>query len=45
MDLKEVGYDYMNWIHPAQDLNHCRALVNTIKKTGKAIPVTGREGL
>jgi hypothetical protein len=30
MDLREIGWDYMDWIDLVQDRDQCRALVNTI---------------
>jgi hypothetical protein len=30
MDLGEMGFDYMDWIHLAQDTDGWRALVNTV---------------
>jgi hypothetical protein len=30
MDLREIGWDGMDWIHLAQDRVHWRALVNTV---------------
>jgi hypothetical protein len=30
MDLREVGWDDVNWIGPAQDRNRLRALVNSV---------------
>jgi hypothetical protein len=30
MDRNEIGYDYMNWINPAQDLKQWRAVMNTV---------------
>jgi hypothetical protein len=30
MDLKEMGFWSVDWIHTAQDLDQWRALVNTI---------------
>jgi hypothetical protein len=30
MDLREVGWDGMDWIHLAQDRDQWRALVNTV---------------
>jgi hypothetical protein len=30
MDLKEIGWDGMDWIDLAQDRNQWRALVNTV---------------
>jgi hypothetical protein len=30
MDLREIGWDGMNWIDLAQDRNQWRALVNTV---------------
>jgi hypothetical protein len=29
MDLREIGYDGMDWFVPAQDRDQWRALVNT----------------
>jgi hypothetical protein len=30
MDLREVGWDGMDWIDTAQDRDHWKALVNTL---------------
>jgi hypothetical protein len=30
MDLREIGWDDVDWIDLAQDRNQCRALVNTV---------------
>jgi hypothetical protein len=30
MDLREIGWNCMNWIDLAQDSDSCRALVNTV---------------
>jgi hypothetical protein len=30
MDLREIGWDGMNWIELAQDSDQWRALVNTV---------------
>jgi hypothetical protein len=30
MDLREIGWDGMNWIDVAQDRDQWRALVNTV---------------
>jgi hypothetical protein len=30
MDLREIGWDDMDWIHVAQDRDQWRALVNTV---------------
>jgi hypothetical protein len=30
MDLREIGWDGMDWIYLAQDRNQWRALVNTV---------------
>jgi hypothetical protein len=30
MDLREIGWDSMDWIDLAQDRDQCRALVNEI---------------
>jgi hypothetical protein len=32
MDLKEIGWDNMDWINLAQDRDRWRALVNTVMK-------------
>jgi hypothetical protein len=32
MDLREIGWDDMDWIDLVQDRNQCRALVNTVMK-------------
>jgi hypothetical protein len=32
MDLREIGWDYMDWIDVAQDRDQWRAPVNTIMK-------------
>jgi hypothetical protein len=32
MDLREIGWDGMNWIDLAQDRDQWRALVNTVMK-------------
>jgi hypothetical protein len=29
MDLKEIGYEVVDWIHLAQDIGQWRALTNT----------------
>jgi hypothetical protein len=31
VDLREIGWDGMDWIDLAQDRDHWRALVNTVK--------------
>jgi hypothetical protein len=31
MDLREIGWDDMDWIHLAQDRNQWRVLVNTVR--------------
>jgi hypothetical protein len=31
MDLREMGWDDMDWIHVAQDRDQWRDLVNTVK--------------
>jgi hypothetical protein len=36
MDLKEIGWDFVDWIHVAQDSDEWRALLSTI--TGLGIP-------
>jgi hypothetical protein len=30
MDHREIGWDDMDWIDPAQNMDHWRALVNTV---------------
>jgi hypothetical protein len=30
MDLREIGWDGMDWINQVQDMDHGRALVNTV---------------
>jgi hypothetical protein len=30
MDLREIGWDGVDWIDTAQDRNQCRDLVNTV---------------
>jgi hypothetical protein len=30
MDLREIGWDVMDWIDLAQDMDHWKALVNTV---------------
>jgi hypothetical protein len=30
IDLREIGWDGMNWIDPVQDRDQWRALVNTV---------------
>jgi hypothetical protein len=32
MDFREVGLGGMDWIHLAQDMDQCKALVNTSMK-------------
>jgi hypothetical protein len=32
MDLREIGWDGVDWIHMAQDRDQWRALVNTVLK-------------
>jgi hypothetical protein len=32
IDLKEIGWDDMDWIDLAQDMDQWRALVNTVMK-------------
>jgi hypothetical protein len=34
MDLRETGWDGIDWIHLAQDRGRCRALVNTVMNLG-----------
>jgi hypothetical protein len=30
MDLRETGWEGMDWIHLAEDTNHWQAFVNTV---------------
>jgi hypothetical protein len=30
IDLGEIGWECVNWMHLAQDMDHWRALVNTV---------------
>jgi hypothetical protein len=30
IDLREIGWDVMDWIDPVQDRDHWRAFVNTV---------------
>jgi hypothetical protein len=30
MDLREIGFGYVDWIHWAKDRDRCWALVNTV---------------
>jgi hypothetical protein len=32
MDLKEVGWEGMEWIHLAQSRDECHVFVNTVKR-------------
>jgi hypothetical protein len=32
IDFREIGWDGMDWIELAQDMDHWRALVNTVMK-------------
>jgi hypothetical protein len=32
MDLREIEWDGMDWVHVAKDEDHWRALVNTVMK-------------
>jgi hypothetical protein len=32
MGLREIGWDNTDWIHLPQDMNECRAVVNTVMK-------------
>jgi hypothetical protein len=34
MDLREIGWDYMDWIDLAQDRDHWQVLVNTVMNLG-----------
>jgi hypothetical protein len=36
MDLREIGWDGVDWIDMAQDRDHWRALVSTVMKFGKS---------
>jgi hypothetical protein len=33
-DLREIGWEDVDWIDVAQDRHHCRALVNTVMNLG-----------
>jgi hypothetical protein len=37
IDLREIGWDGVDWIDMAQDMNHWRALVNMILSLGGSI--------
>jgi hypothetical protein len=30
MDLREIGWEDVNWVHLAQDMGKCRAIMNTV---------------
>jgi hypothetical protein len=30
MNLREIGWEFVDWIHPVQDRDQCQALVNTV---------------
>jgi hypothetical protein len=30
MDLREIGWEGVDWIHLAEDRDHCLAVVNTV---------------
>jgi hypothetical protein len=32
MDIREIGWEGVDWMHMAQDRDQCRALVNTVMK-------------
>jgi hypothetical protein len=34
MDLRETGFEDMNWVHLVQDRNQWKALVNTVINLG-----------
>jgi hypothetical protein len=34
MDLREIGWECVDWIQLAQDRDQCHALVNVVMKTG-----------
>jgi len=34
MDLREIGCESVDWMHPAQDRDHWRALVNMVMTRG-----------
>jgi hypothetical protein len=34
MDLREIGWEAVEWLHLARDRNQWRDLVNTVMKTG-----------
>jgi hypothetical protein len=38
MDLREIGWGGVEWIHPAQDRDHWRALVNAVLNLQVLVP-------
>ena len=34
MDLREVDWEYMGWVHVAQDRDKCRGVVNAVMNPG-----------
>jgi phytoene/squalene synthetase len=45
MDLREIGWDDMDWIDLAQDRGQWRALVNTVMNRAAAQLAASQEGL
>jgi hypothetical protein len=45
MDLREIGWDGMDWIELAQDRDQCRTLVNTGSSLVAAKLAASEEGL
>jgi hypothetical protein len=41
MDLREIGWDDVDWIELAQDRDQWRALVNTVMKPSGSIKLLG----
>jgi hypothetical protein len=33
MDIREIGWEVVDWLHLAQDKDHWRGLVNTVMNT------------
>jgi hypothetical protein len=38
MDLREIGWEGVKWIHLAQDRDPCRAVVNAVMNLGVLAP-------
>jgi hypothetical protein len=41
MDLREIGWDFMDWIDLAQDRDQWRAFVNTVMKFLSTCTIVG----